>query len=399
MKPPFHRILPILKGVLVVCGILFVLQWVVGMFFLSQQLGQLDTLSQQLQHSNNHVVGLLSEEGGKGPSTTPADADAVQVATKQLHEATTNRFQEINNEVARSQQLAQKLRQREINKEAREDKKRAKVLRLSPEPRFSDEAVSIWMVFNITWMIIFYFRGDKFRRIVKEVLIFFGAVLIVWLSVPTDYQPEREKQLFRLMHSDWLSSQQKDSVEKATRALFGGDENSPFSLGFFREGISLKYGDTPDPVAAFQKDLKNVMGLGYPVIFFTLTNTMPIMLSLLCILIYTGAYFYKRNPDPHWTFIFVPLRGLLAVFGFILMFFLIPILIDQKRESELFSVVIIGWPFYLFAVLFCCYRYFTKTASFTKIFLKSLAISLVMCVVFCVGIIMANIAIHGIPIH
>ena len=108
MKPPFHRILPILKGVLVVCGILFVLQWVVGMFFLSQQLGQLDTLSQQLQHSNNHVTGVLSEEGGKGPSTTPADADAVQVATKQLHEATTNRFQEINNEVARSQQLGMK---------------------------------------------------------------------------------------------------------------------------------------------------------------------------------------------------------------------------------------------------------------------------------------------------
>jgi len=99
MKPPFHRILPILKGVLVVCGILFLLQ-VVATFFLkeattnrfqeinnevarSQQLGQLDTLSQQLQHSNNHVVGVLSEEGGKGPSTTPADADAVQVAMKQ----------------------------------------------------------------------------------------------------------------------------------------------------------------------------------------------------------------------------------------------------------------------------------------------------------------------------
>ena len=97
MKPPFHRILPILKGVLVVCGILFLLQ-VVATFFLkeattnrfqeinnevarSQQLGQLDTLSQQLQHSNNHVVGVLSEEGGRGPS--PADADGVQVAMKQ----------------------------------------------------------------------------------------------------------------------------------------------------------------------------------------------------------------------------------------------------------------------------------------------------------------------------
>ena len=92
MKTPFQRILPILKGVLVVCGILFVLQGV-ATFFLkeattnrfqeinnevarSHQLGQLDTLSQQLQHSNNHVTGVLSEEGGKGPSPTPADADA-----------------------------------------------------------------------------------------------------------------------------------------------------------------------------------------------------------------------------------------------------------------------------------------------------------------------------------
>lgn len=97
MKPPFHRILPILKGVLVVCGILFLLQ-VVATFFLkeattnrfqeinnevarSQQLGQLDTLSQQLQYSNNHVMGVLSEEGGRGPS--PAEADGVQVAMKQ----------------------------------------------------------------------------------------------------------------------------------------------------------------------------------------------------------------------------------------------------------------------------------------------------------------------------
>ena len=36
MKPPFQRILPILKGVLVVCGILFVLQWVVGMLARSE---------------------------------------------------------------------------------------------------------------------------------------------------------------------------------------------------------------------------------------------------------------------------------------------------------------------------------------------------------------------------
>ena len=99
MKPPFHRILPILKGVLVVCGILFLLQ-VVATFFLkeattnrfqeinnevarSQQLGQLDTLSQQLQHSNNHVTGVLSEEGGKGASPTRSDADQIEMAMKQ----------------------------------------------------------------------------------------------------------------------------------------------------------------------------------------------------------------------------------------------------------------------------------------------------------------------------
>jgi hypothetical protein len=397
MKPAFQRILPILKGVLVVCGILFLLQ-VVGVFFLkdattnrfqeinnevarSQQLGQLDTLSQQIQHSNNHVMGVLSEEGGKGPSPTRPDADEI--------------------EVARSQQLAQKLRQREINKEAREGR-----FQLELDPAV---VLPIWLIFNATWMTVFYFRGDKFRRIVKEVLIFFGAVCLILSSVPTDYQPKREYQLWALMNSDLLSSQQKSDVKRATqpllgvdknfenseeffeqglslkygdtspasvrafrddlarvmganfprilyttranskyelwgeimysnwdsispqqkrdaqyaaRALLRDDENFGISLEFFREGISLKYGDTPDPVDAFQKDLRTVMGANYPLIFLTLTDTMPTIFIVLGILVYIGFYFYKRNPDPHWTLrlIFVPLRGFLGVFGFYFMY-------------------------------------------------------------------------------
>lgn len=39
--------------------------------------------SQQLQHSNNHVMGVLSEEGEKGPSPTRPDADEIEVAMKQ----------------------------------------------------------------------------------------------------------------------------------------------------------------------------------------------------------------------------------------------------------------------------------------------------------------------------
>jgi hypothetical protein len=265
----------------------------------------------------------------------------------------------------------------------------------------------IWLIFNATWMTVFYFRGDKFRRIVKEVLIFFGVVCIILSSVPTDYQPKREYQLWVLMNSDLLSSQQKD-VKRAAQALLGVDENfensieffeqglslkygdtspasvrafrddlarvmganfprilytranskyelwgeimysnwdsiSPqqkrdaqyaarallrddenfgISLEFFREGISLKYGDTPDPVDAFQKDLRTVMGANYPLIFLTLTDTMPTILIVLGILVYIGFYFYKRNPDPHWTLrlIFVPLRGFLGVFGFYFMY-------------------------------------------------------------------------------
>ena len=395
MKPPFHRILPILKGVLVVCGILFLLQ-VVATFFLkeattnrfqeinnevarSQQLGQLDTLSQQLQHSNNHVVGVLSEEGGRGPS--PADADGVQVA--------------------------QKLQQREINKEAREGRRGSSQLELDPAV-----VLPIWLIFNATWMTVFYFRGDKFRRIVKEVLIFFGPLSLILLLVLTDYQPKREYQLWALMNSDLLSSQQKSDVKRATQVLLGVDKNFENSEDFFEQGLSLKYGDTsPASVRAFRndlarvmganfprilytranskyelkneilpsarnselspqqkrevqyatrvllrdeenigpsseffwegihlkyegftdafhKDLRNIMGANYPLIFLMLIDTVQIMLAFsIIILVYIGFYFYKRNPDPHWTLrlIFVPLRGFLGVIGFYHMY-IFPIL-------------------------------------------------------------------------
>jgi cation transport ATPase len=205
MKPAFQRILPILKGVLVVCGILFLLQ-VVGVFFLkdattnrfqeinnevarSQQLGQLDTLSQQIQHSNNHVMGVLSEEGGKGPSLMRPDADEREVATKQMQEATRNRFQEINNEVQEARDQAAK-----EAREAQQDLKRR-----------MDAAIIAVLVVLIVGLIgmavVPYFRDDPsrgvaikktfhqlmvFARIIKNSLVvivglffFFGTVFAV----------------------------------------------------------------------------------------------------------------------------------------------------------------------------------------------------------------------------
>ena len=415
MKPPFHRILPILKGVLVVCGILFLLQ-VVATFFLkeattnrfqeinnevarSQQLGQLDTLSQQLQHSNNHVTGVLSEEGGRGASPTSP------YASRQGTDAW-----------IQSQHI-----QAAKEKEAREASK-WKFDYLASKWKFDhllDYIVFYWgelydhirdelpwlPLFNAVWMIAFSCLGGRFRGIVKEVLIFFGFIwfMPLLLSPPS---------IWELMHSDWLSSQQKKDVSHATEVLLGVDKNFENSEDFFEQGLSLKYGDTsPASVRAFRndlarvmganfprilytranskyelkneilpsarnselspqqkrevqyatrvllrdeenigpsseffwegihlkyegftdafhKDLRNIMGANYPLIFLMLIDTVQIMLAFsIIILVYIGFYFYKRNPDPHWTLrlIFVPLRGFLGVIGFYHMY-IFPIL-------------------------------------------------------------------------
>jgi hypothetical protein len=83
-----QRILSILnKAALVLCGILFVWQGVVE-FFLKDPIqefnNELARSQQLLQHSNNHnIMGVLSEEGEKGPSPTRPDADEIEVTMKQ----------------------------------------------------------------------------------------------------------------------------------------------------------------------------------------------------------------------------------------------------------------------------------------------------------------------------
>jgi cation transport ATPase len=169
MKTPFQRILPILKGVLVVCGILFLLQVVGVSFFwanpltqgrqiqqihtMSQQLEQINTLSQQLQHRNNHVTGVLSEEGGKGPSPTRPDADQIEVATKQMQEATRNRFQEINNEVQEARDQAAK-----EAREAQQDLKKRRDAAII--------AVLVVLIVGLIGMaVVPYFRDDPSRGV------------------------------------------------------------------------------------------------------------------------------------------------------------------------------------------------------------------------------------------
>lgn len=121
----------------------------------------------------------------------------------------------------------------------------------------------IWLIFHATWMTVFFFLsvflGGRLRRIVKEVVIFFGVAG------------------YHVM--DLLST--------------------------FLSSMEGRYKESVHPPLSF-----------------------VIIIWMLGVLFYIGFYFYKRNPDPHGilSLIFVLARFLLGLFGFVVIYLLLPIL-------------------------------------------------------------------------
>jgi cation transport ATPase len=173
MKTPFQRILPILNGVLFVCGILFVFLQLKQINTLSQKLEQIDTLSQQLQHRNNHVTGVLSEEGGKGPSPTRPDADQIEVATKQMHEATKNPFQEINNQEQEARE--QEAREQEVQEG------RAFEAHLALKNRRASAIIVplVVMIVGLIVMAVFLYIRERLKRLMGVALIIKNILVII----------------------------------------------------------------------------------------------------------------------------------------------------------------------------------------------------------------------------